>query len=158
MILLAIGSVLAGFIPFGNFVSSDGQPLHPHLDMMVASISVVVAVTGIAIAWLFYKNPSALPDKLSESLGALYRAALKKFYIDELYLFITKKIIFNFISRPIAWFDRHVIDAFMDLTATFTNRVSREIKNLQSGQLQHYAYIFITGVVLIVLVILYTNA
>jgi NADH-quinone oxidoreductase subunit L len=88
----------------------------------------------------------------------LYRTALKKFYIDELYLFITKKIIFNLISRPIAWFDRHVIDAFMDLTATFTNRVSREIKNLQSGQLQHYAYIFITGVVLIVLVMLYTNA
>lgn len=158
MILLAIGSVLAGFIPFGNYVSSDGQPLHPHLDVMVASISVVVAVTGIAIAWLFYKKPSALPDKLSESLGGLYRTALKKFYIDELYLFITKKIIFNLISRPIAWFDRHVIDAFMDLTATFTNRISREIKNLQSGQLQHYAYIFITGVVLIVLVMLYTNA
>jgi NADH-quinone oxidoreductase subunit L len=157
MVILAVGSVFAGFIPFGKYVSSDNQPLQAHLDMTVAIISVIVAVVGISIAWMFYKTESALPEKISSSLGGLYRISVKKFYIDEIYLFITKKIIFNLISRPIAWFDRHIIDAFMDLTATVTNKVSDEIKGLQSGQLQHYAYIFLSGVILIVLVLLYTN-
>jgi len=157
MIILAIGSVAAGFIPFGNFVSSNSEPLHAHLDMTVAAISVVVAVTGIFIAWIFYKKESNLPEKIASSFGGFYKSAVNKFYIDEVYLFITKSIIFKLISRSIAWFDKHIIDAFMDLTATVTNWVSYKIKDLQSGQLQHYGFIFLSGVILIVLTLLYTN-
>lgn len=158
MIVLAIGSAVAGFVPFGKFVSSDGQPLHVEMNQTVAILSLVVAVTGILIAWALYQKESPLPEKIASTLNGLYRVAFKKFYIDELYLFITKKIIFNLVSKPIAWFDRHVIDAFMDFTATATNKVSAEIKGLQSGQLQHYAYIFLSGVILIVLVMLYAYA
>lgn len=154
MLVLAIGSVFTGFIPFGNFVSSDNQPLHTHLNVTIAIISVMVALLGITVAWIFYKKKSSLSEQLSSTFGALYHAAVQKFYIDELYLFITKKIIFNLISRPIAWFDKHIIDAFMDFTATSTNRVSRELKGLQSGQLQQYAYIFLSGVILILLITL----
>lgn len=158
MIVLAIGSAVAGFVPFGKFVSSDGQPLHVEMNQTVAILSVVVAVTGILIAWALYQKESPLPEKIASTLNGLYRVALKKFYIDELYVFITKKIIFNLISKPIAWFDRHVIDALMDFTATATNKVSAEIKGLQSGQLQHYAYIFLSGVVLIVLIMIFNYA
>ncbi len=157
MIVLAIGSVFTGFIPFGNFVSSDNQPLHVHLHVTVAIISVVVAVLGIAVAWTLYNKESVLPEKISNTFGALYQVAVRKFYIDEIYLFITQKIIFNLISRPIAWFDKHIIDAFMDFIATVTNWISKEIKDLQSGQLQHYGYIFLSGVILIVLVMIFTN-
>ena len=158
MIVLAVGSAVAGFIPFGKFVSSDSEALHIEMNQTVAILSVVVAVTGILIAWALYKKESPLPEKITSTLSGLYRIAQKKFYIDELYLFITKKIIFNLVSKPIAWFDRQVIDAFMDFTATATNKVSAEIKGLQSGQLQHYAYIFLSGVILIVLVMLYAYA
>lgn len=158
MMVLAIGSVVTGFIPFGKFVSSNSQPLHVEMNQTVAILSVVVAATGILIAWALYKKESPLSEKIASTLNGLYRVALKKFYIDELYLFVTKKIIFNLVSKPIAWFDRHVIDAFMDFTATATNKVSAEIKGLQSGQLQHYAYIFLSGVILIVLVMLYAYA
>ncbi|MBX2970928.1 MAG: NADH-quinone oxidoreductase subunit L [Cyclobacteriaceae bacterium] len=155
MIVLAVGSAVAGFIPFGKFVSSDSQPLHIEMNQTVAILSIVVAATGILIAWALYKKESPLSEKIASTLNGLYRVALKKFYIDELYVFITKKIIFNLISKPIAWFDRHVIDALMDFTATATNKVSAEIKGLQSGQLQHYAYIFLSGVVLIVLIMIF---
>jgi NADH-quinone oxidoreductase subunit L len=158
MIVLAVGSVVAGFIPFGKFVSSDSQPLHIEMNETVAILSIVVAATGILIAWALYKKESPLSEKIASTLNGLYRVALKKFYIDELYLFITKKIIFNLVSKPIAWFDRHVIDALMDFTATATNKVSAEIKGLQSGQLQHYAYIFLSGVVLIVLIMIFNYA
>jgi NADH-quinone oxidoreductase subunit L len=158
MMVLAVGSVVAGFIPFGKFVSSDSQPLHVEMNQTVAILSVVVAATGILIAWALYKKESPLSEKIASTLNGLYRVALKKFYIDELYLFITKKIIFNLVSKPIAWFDRHVIDALMDFTATATNKLSAEIKGLQSGQLQHYAYIFLSGVVLIVLIMIFNYA
>jgi NADH-quinone oxidoreductase subunit L len=158
MIILAVGSVLAGFIPFGRYVSSNSEPLHAHLDMTVATISVVVALVGIVVAWIFYKKESNLPEKIATSFGGFYKAAVKKFYVDEVYLFITKSIIFKLISNSIAWFDKHIIDAFMDLTATITNWVSYKTKDLQSGQLQHYGFIFLSGVILIVLTILYTNA
>ncbi len=158
MIVLAVGSVVAGFIPFGKFVSSDSQPLHVEMNETVAILSIVVAATGILIAWALYKKESPLSEKIASTLNGLYRVAMKKFYIDELYVFITKKIIFNLISKPIAWFDRHVIDALMDFTATATNKLSAEIKGLQSGQLQHYAYIFLSGVVLIVLIMIFNYA
>lgn len=158
MIVLAVGSVVAGFIPFGKFVSSDSQPLHVEMNETVAILSIVVAATGILIAWALYKKESPLSEKIASTLNGLYRVAMKKFYIDELYEFITKKIIFNLISKPIAWFDRHVIDALMDFTATATNKLSAEIKGLQSGQLQHYAYIFLSGVVLIVLIMIFNYA
>ncbi len=155
MIVLAAGSVLAGFVPFGKFVSTDGSPLATHIDPTVAAISISVAIAGIALAWAFYKQPSNLPEQISTSLHGVYRAAYKKFYIDELYLFMTKKVIFNLIARPVAWFDRHVVDGFMNFTATATNWVSVELREVQSGQLQKYAYIFLSGVFVIVMVVLY---
>jgi NADH-quinone oxidoreductase subunit L len=157
MIILAVGSMVAGFVPFGEYVSSDNQPLVSHLEMPVAITSVAVALIGISIAWAFYKKESNLPVRIATQLGGLYTTALKKFYIDELYIFITKSIIFNLISRPIAWFDRNVVDGFMNMIAWITNRVSESIKELQSGQLQKYAFIFLSGLLIILLTFIYTN-
>ena len=79
----------------------------------------------------------------------------KKFYIDEIYIFITKKIIFNGISTPVAWFDRKVVDNTMNGIAAVTNFVSVKIKSFQSGQLQQYAYVMVSGMIIIILFVLY---
>jgi len=65
------------------------------------------------------------------------------FYIDEVYLFFTKKVIFNFVSVPVAWFDRHVVDGTMNQLSNVTNIVSYRIRGMQSGQLQQYAFVFL---------------
>lgn len=157
MVILGIGSIVAGSIPFGSYISSDGSPIEGHMDWTVATISVVVALIGILIAFNFYKTESTKPETVSKSLGAFYRSALSKFYFDELYIAITKGVIFRFISKPLAWFDRNVIDAFMNLIAAITNWVSSQIKEFQSGQLQKYAFIFISGVIIILLSFIYAN-
>lgn len=154
--ILGVGSIAAGLIPFGRFITSDGQPLETHLHLPVAIISVTVALVGIGVAWFLYKKQSDVPQKITASIGGLYQSVYRKFYIDELYLFITKRIIFNLIAKPLAWFDRQVIDGFMNFTASATNRISAELKEFQSGQLQKYAYIFLSGIILIVLVVFYT--
>ena len=71
------------------------------------------------------------------------------------HLFITKKIIFRYLSKPISWFDRNVVDATMNRVGWAITSTSEKIKIIQSGQLQHYATIFFAGVVLLILLVLY---
>ncbi len=157
MMVLGVGSVVAGFVPFGKYISSDGQPLESHLHIPVAITSVLVAIIGIGTAWKFYKAESPSAEKAVKAFGGFYISAQNKFFVDEFYVFITKSIIFRFVSKPIAWFDRNIIDGFMNAVATITNYISEEIKGLQSGQLQKYAFIFISGVLVILLTVIYTN-
>lgn len=149
LVFLAAVTCVAGFIPFGEFVSSTGADYHIHINMTVAITSVVIASISILVATLMYRKPSATPDKLAKSFSGLYKGASNRFYLDEVYLFITKKIVFNNISRPLAWFDRHVIDATMDGFANTTQWVSVRIKSFQSGQVQQYAFVFLMGTLLI---------
>ena len=101
-----------------------------------------------------YRKESEVPKKLATTFSGLYMAAFRRFYIDEVYLFITKKIVFNGISRPLAWFDRHVIDATMDGFANTTQWISVKIKGVQSGQVQQYAYVFLLGTLVIAAIVL----
>ncbi|MDD5571325.1 MAG: NADH-quinone oxidoreductase subunit L [Bacteroidales bacterium] len=156
LMFLAAASIFAGYIPFSEFISSDLKPFETEIEWMpVASLSILAGIIGIVIAFILYKKESSLPDKISASFKFFYRWAFNKFYFDELYLFVTKKIIFRFISVPIAWFDRHIVDGTMNLFAWITNAVSFEIRGFQSGQLQQYGYAFISGVILLILVFVY---
>ena len=102
-----------------------------------------------------YRKESEVPKKLAVAFSGLHKAASHRFYIDEVYLFITKKIVFNSISKPLAWFDRHIIDATMDGFANTTQWVSVKIKGFQSGQVQQYAYVFLLGTLVITLLVLF---
>jgi len=155
LIFLATVTVFAGWIPFGHFVTSDRANYDIHIDMTVASISLIVALFSITLAALLYRKESEVPKKLATTFSGLHTAASHRFYIDEVYLFITKKIVFNSISRPLAWFDRHVIDASMNGMAATTQWVSIKIKGFQSGQVQQYAYVFLLGTLIITLLVLF---
>ncbi len=155
LIFLAIASAVAGFIPFNELVTSDGKPFEIHFHWNIAVPVVAVALTGIFTAYALYKKETNLPDRIKSSLGGVYEVIYRKFYIDEIYIFITKKIIFNLISVPVAWFDRHIVDGTMNGIAYVTNLTSDKIKGLQSGQLQQYAYIMVSGMIIIVLLVIY---
>ena len=53
LVFLALVTCVAGFIPFGEFVSVNGEAYHIHLDWSVATTSIIVAVAAIALAtWI----------------------------------------------------------------------------------------------------------
>ena len=151
LIILAAISCVAGFIPFGKFVTWNGEPYDfmAHFDWSVASVSLAVAIIAIALATVMYRKENSLPEKFKNALPNLWRWCHHRFYWDELYQFITHKIIFNCVSRPIAWFDRHIIDGTMDSFATMTNKASEFIRPLQSGQIQYYVWIYLIGALLL---------
>ncbi len=142
LLILSVGAIAAGFIPFGSFVSSDGHPLHIPFEISAAILPVIIAVSGIALATLFYKTENDRPDKLSASFQGIYKTAYHKFYIDEIYLFITKKIVFNLIAQPSAWVDKNIIDGSMNGLASLVVWKSNLIKSIQSGKVQDYALYF----------------
>jgi NADH-quinone oxidoreductase subunit L len=155
LLLLSIGSIFTGYIPFAKLVSSDRIPFHSEMHMNIAIPSVIIGLLGILLAFALYKKESNLPSRISQSLGSFYKTVYNKFYIDEAYLFVTKRILFNLVSRPVAWFDRHVVDATMNLIGRTVTVSSEMIKGFQSGKLQQYALVFVSGTLILVLIVLY---
>jgi NADH-quinone oxidoreductase subunit L len=155
LILLAAGAAVAGFIPFGHFVSTDGKPLESEFHLAFSIAPVLLGAAGISTAWLLYKKQNERPDKIAASLSGLYKSAYNKFYIDEVYQFITKKIIFNLIGRPAAWFDKNIVDGLVNATGTVTQTISEKIKGIQSGKVQQYAIYFLAGALLLAVTFIY---
>jgi len=155
LMILAFGSIVTGFIPFNKLVTSDGKIFESEIELAVAIPSVLIGLLGIGIAYMMYKKESTMSDRFIARFKYGYKWAYNKFYMDELYLFVTKKIIFRYISEPVAWFDRHVVDATMNSIANVTQNVSFRIRGFQSGQLQKYAFVFISGAILLAILFIY---
>ena len=149
LIILAAVSVVAGFIPFGEFITWNGEPYHIHLELPVAITSIIIALIGIFVAFKLYYKENNAPARLKNMWPSLWQAAHRRFYWDEIYQFITHKIIFGIICRSIAWFDRHVIDATMDGMAWIAQRASASIKGMQSGAIQAYVIWYFMGAVVL---------
>ncbi|MBQ8223671.1 MAG: NADH-quinone oxidoreductase subunit L [Bacteroidales bacterium] len=155
LIILAAITCVAGFIPFGKFVSSNGTAYHIHIDATTAAISLVVAVCSIALATLVYaRSKQPIADTLATRFAGLHKAAYNRFYIDKVWIFITKQIIFRCISTPIAWFDKHIIDGFFNMCGKCTAYLSKKIKWLQDSHIQHYCIWFLAGTVLLTIILL----
>ena len=94
LMFLAAVTIVAGFIPFGHFVSSNGEAYTIHLDWGVAGTSIAIAVISIAVATYMYKGEKQpVADALARRFNGLWTAAYHRFYIDEVYQFITHRII-----------------------------------------------------------------
>ena len=146
LVFLAAVTCVAGFIPFGKLVSSDGMPYTIHIDRSVAGVSLCVAAAAIALAtWMYLRERQTVADALAARFRGLHKAAYHRFYIDEVYQFVTHRVIFACISAPVAWFDRHVVDGLMNLLARVTNGAAYVIRDMQSGSVQRYCIWFLGG-------------
>ena len=156
---VGVYTTLAGFLgwggSFGSFVTANGCDYTIHFDVQVAATSTIIAILSIALATYIYKGErQPIADRLYKAMPRLHRAAYKRFYMDEVYQFVTHKIIFNLVSKPIAWFDRRVIDGTMNFMAWGTQEVGQTIRPWQSGDVRQYIVWFLTGCVALSLILL----
>jgi NADH-quinone oxidoreductase subunit L len=151
LVILAALSCVAGWVPMGEFVSL-GEPLeHEGINFAIAIPASLVALAGIGLAWFYYggiTNRAALTARL---LGGVHRTIKQKFYIDEVYLFVTKKVLFAFVARPVAWFDRHVVDGGVNVSGWFTRTLGAVLRHTQTGQIQTYGFCYAGGTLIILL-------
>ena len=68
LLFLAAVTCVAGFIPFGNLISSNGEAYTIHLDMQVATTSIIIALLSIGLATWMYAGPKQpVADKLAHT-------------------------------------------------------------------------------------------
>ena len=162
LVFLCIVGCTCGLIPFGHFVSADGHAEDIAIQTFaiwtwpsVAWISIVVACIGIGLAtWMYASGENPVPDMLKRQMPTLHKASLNRFYIDNAWQFFTHKVVFKCFSKPIAWFDRHVIDGTFNFMAWGAQEAGETIRPWQSGDVRQYAAWFITGTVALTLVLL----
>ncbi|MEI6970965.1 MAG: NADH-quinone oxidoreductase subunit L [bacterium] len=153
LVVLAALSVVSGFVPFAEYVYLGEKPPHEGINMGVAVPGTIAGVLGIAIAWFLYAGDAGRASALVARMGGSYRHIRNKFYFDEIYIFVTKRVVFAFVAAPIAWFDRHVVDGGVNLTAWCTRTSGAVLRYLQTGQVQTYGAWFVTGVLFVTLIL-----
>ncbi len=154
LIVLTIGSVFAGYIPFGELVSANGLPFELHVSMQSSILPVSAALAGILVAALFYAVRNDRPAAFAKGLGNFYRWAYHKFYIDAIYLFFAKQVMDKGFGGLFSYIDTHVIQGGLSGLADGTYSFSVLIKRMQSGRIQTYAFFFLGGILLMAILLI----
>lgn len=154
LIVLTIGSVLAGYIPFGELVSADGIPFKLHVSILSSILPVSAALIGMLTATLFYATHNNRPAVVAKSLGSFYRWAYHKFYIDTVYLFFAKQVMDKGFGGVFSFIDIHIIQASLNGLSDGTYSFSLLIKRMQSGRIQTYGFFFLGGILLMAILLI----
>jgi NADH-quinone oxidoreductase subunit L len=98
------------------------EELH-HVHYPAMALSLILAGSGIFLAFAFYFWKKFDADKLMEKIKPLYLFSLNKWYFDEFYDgYIVKGLIA--LTRAFRWFDNNIIDGIVNGTASVTQKSS----------------------------------
>jgi NADH-quinone oxidoreductase subunit L len=120
------------------------------LELLMMAVSVVIALIGISIAYLFYVKNPALPKMLAERWKGLYKLVFNKYYIDELYGMLFINSLKNLGTGLWKGFDDFVIDGTINGVAFLIGVISGGMRKIQTGLVQNYAFSMILGGIVLV--------
>jgi NADH:ubiquinone oxidoreductase subunit 5 (subunit L)/multisubunit Na+/H+ antiporter MnhA subunit len=110
--------------------------------------AVGVALAGIGLAWLTYQRGTINAASLASMFGPIRRAALAKFWIDDLFegVFAAGTLAF---SRLVGWVDRYFVDGVLNVVSAWTVTTGDEMRSIQTGRAQDYVYGLAVGLLLL---------
>jgi NADH-quinone oxidoreductase subunit L len=120
------------------------------LELLMMVVSVVIALIGIGIAYLFYVKNPALPKLLGERWKGLYKLVFNKYYVDELYEILFINSLKNLGMGLWKGFDDFVIDGTINGIAYLIGLLSGAMRKMQTGLVQNYAFSMIIGGIVLV--------
>jgi NADH-quinone oxidoreductase subunit L len=149
-----------------------GAVHHAEPSFILMGISLVVALSGIGLAYLMYGKGSISPEKMAQRFKPIYTFLYNKWYFDELYMAVivnpTYKLtefLFKFdlliidgmvngagkLTLFFSWihevFDTYVVDGAVNGAGYISMFFGRHIRKIQTGQLQTYALVVFIGAV-----------
>jgi NADH-quinone oxidoreductase subunit L len=154
LIVLAFFSVVAGYLPFTGFLEPTfarfGEPHHGELNVLIMGAATVVALAGIAGAYLFYVVDRGLPKRVSSiGGGAPYKIASNAYFFDHAY-----SLIFILPTRLTSWLldvvDQYVIDGAVNGVARVVRTAATGVGRIQTGYVRNYALAMLVGTIVIV--------
>jgi len=164
--ILAFFSVVAGYVGlpvvlgdkanlFRRFLepviipAAEGH-LGPGMEWTLIFISIVVALLGIILAYVFYiKNPQ-IPPTLAARFPLIYKLLYGKYYVDEIYGAVFVRPLVHGSDWIYRNFDLKVVDGTINGSAAATSFVARILSAFQTGLIKDYALIFLLGVVIVI--------
>ncbi len=112
--------------------------------------AVATALAGILLAWLTYQRRAIDAGSLAAMFGPIRRAALAKFWIDDVFEFAFGVVLLGF-SRLVGWLDRYLVDGVLNVVSAWTLDAGDELRSIQTGKVQDYVYGIAVGVLVLVL-------
>lgn len=179
LMILAFLSIFAGWVGipwlskgYSSFVYY-GAVHHVEPNFILMFISLVVALSGIGLAYLMYVKKSISAEAMGRAFKPIYTFLYNKWYFDELYMAVVinpvywfMEVLFKFDQLVIdgivngfgkltlftSWlnerFDTYVVDGAVNGAGYISMFFGRNIRKIQTGQLQTYAlYVFLGAVV-----------
>jgi NADH-quinone oxidoreductase subunit L len=109
-------------------------------EWLLAGTSVLVALIGLYLAWLFYVKRPELPDRITAKVHGVYLLVLHKYYVDEGYgaIFVKPLLV---LSTVVFWkgIDQGVIDGMVNGAGEASKGLGNELRRMQSGNIRSYA-------------------
>ena len=126
------------------------------LELGLAFISVLVALTGLYVAYIFYYKKPRTAAALAGRFPALYRLVENKFYVDEIYsaLIVTPLLLF---TRAIlgGLIDGGIVDGSGAAAGATTRGFSSLVRRVQSGNIRSYAGWLAVGAAAVLVVMIF---
>ena len=178
LIVLAIGSVLAGFVGIPHalgghnsieaflepsFRAVGTEAAHEAVaetaaaghesstELALMGLSTLVALAGIGLATMIWLRRPQVADAMAARFSGVHRLLLGKYYVDELYNAVIVQPIKR-LSTIALWrgVDAGVIDGTVNGVGLVVRGWSAVLRRLQTGSVRAYAMSFFLGVVAIV--------
>jgi NADH-quinone oxidoreductase subunit L len=155
LIVLAIPAAVIGFwgsplldYGFQRFLEGPNyETIQP--DYILATIGSVLAVVGMALAWMWYGARAYVTEPLLR-LGAVYRVLNRRYYIDELYMWLIDKLAIG-VAFALSAFDRGGLDQVGNGLALGIAGAGSVLRKIQTGRVQNYGLVLFGGMAVIAL-------
>jgi NADH-quinone oxidoreductase subunit L len=123
---------------------------HLALERTLMLVSVVIAITGVGLAWYFFLRRPRAAERAAENAGPLHRLLLNKYYVDEIYDAAIVRPIHR-LSERVLWkgIDVGVIDGAVNGAGEIVSGSSSVLRRLQTGSVRAYAVSLFLGVVVV---------
>jgi NADH-quinone oxidoreductase subunit L len=141
-ILAVLSMVIGGYT---TFVHGEPEFTSPG---WLAPAAIGVAVAGIALAWLTYQRRRIDAAALASLFGPIRRAALAKFWIDDIFERGVASAVLAF-SQVVGWVDRYLVDGVLNVVSAWTVTTGDEMRSIQTGRAQDYVYGLAVGLLLL---------
>lgn len=163
LFVLGVGAVLAGYVFYPYFVGDhyeafwgsslfvlEPNVLHEahHVPHWVPLAPLVVAISGIVLAYFAYMFVPGVPSATARILKPIHKLFFNKWYVDELYdaLFVKPTWVIGRGFFNIG--DQTLINGLgPDGLANMSRKGARALSVMQTGYVYHYAFTMIVAVV-----------
>jgi NADH-quinone oxidoreductase subunit L len=149
LVVLAVLSAVGGFLPVPHVLEPVVGSPGPEAPLGMDVLGAALGAAGLVVAWVFYVARPGLPARARAVLGELATLVAEKFRVDELYDRIVVGPLFGLAALAARGIDP-LIDGIATSPAAATRATSAAWRRLQTGNVQHYAFSFLAGALLLV--------